>query len=178
MDLSDVLDPRGTVSAQGVRAMAPRLSTLAGASIALIDNGKPNADLLLDAIFEQLKSHGVTDRKVYTKPNVGTPIDQQTIEEIQQQADFAIAALGDCGSCSAGTASDSILLEGNGVPAVAICTKPFGVTAASMARSYGMPTIEFLLPPHPMASLMSDEIVARATELTPELVRIVTGQAH
>jgi hypothetical protein len=87
-----ILDPRGSAPAARGRRAA-RLRSLEGTTVALIDNGKPNANLLLDAVAERLAKLGVSGSRVYTKSVVGTAIDQQTLEEIQQTADFAIAAV-------------------------------------------------------------------------------------
>lgn len=52
-----IYDPRGTRDAATV-TMAPRLRTLAGATIGLLDNGKENADALLSRARELLKARG------------------------------------------------------------------------------------------------------------------------
>lgn len=172
-----ILDPRGSATThKGGRA--PRLASLDGTSVALIDNGKPNANLLLDAVADRLRARGVSSVATYTKSIVGTPIDQQTLEQIQQTADFAIAAVGDCGSCSAGTAQDSLVLERNGVPSISICTEPFGVTARAMAKSYGEADFDFVLTRHPIASLTAEAIGERADQITERAVAILTGASN
>lgn len=170
-----ILDPRGAPAEVGATPGARRLDSLAGTTVALIDNGKPNAGLLLGAIAERLKAVGVETRHVFTKPYVGVVIDDATIEEIREASDFAIAALGDCGSCSAGTAQDSLILEQHGIPAVSICTRPFGVTAKAMAKSLGMPDFEVVFTDHPVASLNASEIEARADVIAPEIISIVSS---
>jgi hypothetical protein len=64
-------------------------------------------------------------------------------------------------------------LERSGVPAVAICTEPFRIPAEAMAKAYGFPGYEFLLTPHPVASLTRDEVRARVRQLAPRLFEIL-----
>lgn len=173
MNFDAILDPTGSSGAVQASALADRLSTLEGARVALIDNGKTNAGLLLNAIADRLVSYGVKERHTFAKPWAGTPVDASVIEEIQQVADFAIAAVGDCGACSAGTASDGLILERNGIPTVAICTRPFVVTAKAMAKSYGAPDFEFVFTAHPIASLQDTAIAERANEIVKSVVRMI-----
>jgi hypothetical protein len=69
--------------------------------------------------------------------------------------------------------ADGILLERAGVPAVSICTEPFRVPAEAMAIAYGFPGYEFATMPHPLASLSEAQIQTHATELMPQLLRIL-----
>jgi hypothetical protein len=175
MALSAILDPTGSAHIRGGSARAVRLAGLDGTTVALIDNGKPNADLLLSAIEARLRTAGVVDARIFTKDFVGVPVDQTTIDQIRETCDFAIAALGDCGSCSAGTAQDSLVLERAGVPAVSICTQPFGVTARAMAASYGAPEFDVVLTRHPVASLSASEIEQRAEGIVAEILAVIVG---
>ena len=60
---------------------------------------------------------------------------------------------------------DAILMEDQGVPAIAVVTTPFRNTAEAMAASWGKPGYPFLDTPHPIAN------TAKGTgiKLTPEL---------
>ena len=63
----------------------------------------------------------------------------------------------------------SILLRG---------TEGFGLkhhlrTAGAMARSYGFPGFEYVIIPHPVASLSAGQIRERAHGLMPDLLRIL-----
>ena len=54
---------------QGQRYLAPRLPTLLGKRLALIDNNKVNARELLNAFAQQLKTkHGIAEIKMWRKP--------------------------------------------------------------------------------------------------------------
>jgi len=69
--------------------------------------------------------------------------------------------------------ADGILLERAGVPAVSICTGSFLLPAQAMARAYGFGGFEFATVPHPIASLDSQQIEARARDVLPEVLRIL-----
>jgi hypothetical protein len=65
---------------------------------------------------------------------------------------------------------DAILLEMQGVPAVAIITAPFRDTARAMAASWNVPDYAFVETPHPIANLTDAELDERAEALvTPVL---------
>jgi hypothetical protein len=69
--------------------------------------------------------------------------------------------------------ADGILLERAGVPAVSICTGSFLLPAQAMARAYGFPGFEFATVPHPIASLGTGQIQARARDVLPDVLRIL-----
>jgi hypothetical protein len=69
--------------------------------------------------------------------------------------------------------ADGILLERSGVPAVAICTEPFRVPAEAMAKAYGFPGFQYLLAPHPIASLTLAEVRERVVQMTPRILEIL-----
>ena len=66
---------------------------------------------------------------------------------------------------------DAILMEQQGVPAVAIVTTPFRATGAAMATSWGKPGYAFVDTPHPIANLTAAELDARADALADAVER-------
>ena len=61
-------------------------------------------------------------------------------------------------------------LESLGVPAIAICTEPFESGARAMANLGGIPNYPFALVQHPIGSLTSEQIRARAVEAVPQII--------
>ena len=59
------------------------------------------------------------------------------------------------------------------MPAVSICTDSFLLPAQAMARAYGFPGFEFETVPHPIASLDTGQIQARARGVLPGVLRIL-----
>lgn len=73
--------------------------------------------------------------------------------------------------------ADGILLERAGVPAVSICTDAFRITGDAMATTYGFPGFEYVLVPHPVASLTSDEIRERVEKILPRVLQLLGVEA-
>ncbi len=70
---------------------------------------------------------------------------------------------------------DAILLEREGVPAIAIVTDVFRATGVAMAASWGMPGYRFLETPHPIANLTDQELDERADRLVRPVIELLGG---
>ena len=70
---------------------------------------------------------------------------------------------------------DAILMEEQGVPAIAIVTAPFRNTGEAMARSWGLADYAFLDTPHPIANLTEKELDPRADRLVEPVVALLTS---
>jgi hypothetical protein len=66
---------------------------------------------------------------------------------------------------------DAILMEQQGVPAVAIVTAPFRATGEAMAASWGKAGYPFVDTPHPIANLTAAELDGRADALAEAVER-------
>ena len=71
---------------------------------------------------------------------------------------------------------DGIELEKRGVPAAVICTEPFINSAKAMSKLGGIPDYPFVVLPHPLGSLTSDELRERAIQAAPEVLRILLAR--
>jgi hypothetical protein len=69
---------------------------------------------------------------------------------------------------------DAILLEQQGVPAIAVITEPFHATGRAMAESWGLPGFRFLETPHPIANASDKELDERADRLVEPVLAILT----
>lgn len=91
-----ILDPTGAANLGSDSTLAPRLTSLEGATVGLLDNGKPNGSVLLHEIGGYLRrEHGVREVRTFTKPYFGTPVERTQVEEILATCNFAVAAIGD-----------------------------------------------------------------------------------
>ena len=72
---------------------------------------------------------------------------------------------------------DAILMEEQGVPAIAVVTTPFRNTGDAMAASWGKPGYPFLDTPHPIANLSALDLDERADELADACERWLTSRA-
>lgn len=59
---------------------------------------------------------------------------------------------------------------------MSICTEPFRVPAQAMAGVYGLPDFQFVVMPHPIASLTADEVQERVHQLIPDVLRILGAE--
>jgi hypothetical protein len=91
-----VLDPTGDDERTTDLTLAPRPRGVRGLTVGLLENGKPNAALLLTEVARQLRQrHGLRTWVTYTKGYFGTPVEQSQIQQILRNCDFAVAGLGD-----------------------------------------------------------------------------------
>jgi hypothetical protein len=89
-----VLDPTGGESPPPARR-APRLDSLAGRRVGLLDNGKVNVDRFLDHVEAILRAeHGVADVLRRRKPNMSAPAPPATLAELAA-CDAVVSAVGD-----------------------------------------------------------------------------------
>lgn len=173
-----LLDPTGMDERSTDDTLAPRPSSLRGLTVGFLDNTKVNATQLLHEIGGILTDqYGIGSAKLYTKDYFGTPVKEELLQQIATECDIVVTAVGDCGSCSAATVADGVLLERAGVPTVSICSDSFMMSGAAMAQVHGFPGFDFLTVDHPVASLDANEIRQRAEKAIPDVVRILGVEA-
>ena len=73
---------------------APRIETVVGATIGLIDDSKRNADVLLEEIGNVLK-YEVKKVSWLKKPSASKPADPQELRALTEISDAIIIAIGD-----------------------------------------------------------------------------------
>ena len=74
---------------------APRLRDLADRRIGLIDDSKENAKELLDEMVGLLRErYGVASVKYHRKPSASKVADPAVIQELSEECDFVIVAVG------------------------------------------------------------------------------------
>jgi hypothetical protein len=88
-----LLDPTGERAAP-TRKRSPRLASLDGRTIGLLDISKPRGDVFLDRLEEQLTGRGLTVRR-FAKPTFSKPAPIDLRHEIGTQCDVVIEALAD-----------------------------------------------------------------------------------
>jgi hypothetical protein len=89
------LDPTDKVD-RGQKAFAPRLDSLAGKTIGLLDISKAKGSFFLDRVEEVLREqYGVKDVLRRMKPTVTRPAPEPLKAELREQCDAVIEALSD-----------------------------------------------------------------------------------
>lgn len=75
--------------------LAPRLRSLAGKVVAVLDNTKPNADTILTTAAAALvRDHGAREYRVFSKPNPAVPF-QERDKEALLACDLLVTGTGD-----------------------------------------------------------------------------------
>lgn len=67
-------------------------------------------------------------------------------------------------------------MENAGIPSATICTDRFVPTAQGMAKMWGAPDYPTIFTQHPIENLSREDLRARAEELAPMVVRVLTGE--
>jgi len=90
-----IVDPVGSSAAQA-KTLAARPSSLEGATIALLDNSKPNAGVLLERAGALLAARGGARAvKAWSKPAASTGATPALLQEIAASARVALTASAD-----------------------------------------------------------------------------------
>ena len=76
------------------RPRLPRLASLDGRTVGLLDISKPRGDLFLDRVEERLRASGATVLR-YRKPTFTKPAPVDLRQEIASRCDAVIEALAD-----------------------------------------------------------------------------------
>ncbi|MEM4525919.1 MAG: UGSC family (seleno)protein [Methanothermobacter sp.] len=126
--------------------------------ISLINNTKPNADLILEEIPKKLENDNIQVSR-FTKP-AGAPATDHEIQKASQ-ASLCILALGDCGSCTTWLILDAIRLEKLGTPTITICSDEFSKFAKELATAHGASKLRIAEIEHPIAGLKKEKVIKK-----------------
>jgi hypothetical protein len=75
---------------------APVLSSIDGLRVGILENGKLNAEEMLNEFADLfVQRHGCTVRTLVHKSNASAPAPSNTLVKVAQEVDFLITGLGD-----------------------------------------------------------------------------------
>jgi hypothetical protein len=161
--------------------LAPSPSSLTGLRIAVLDNGKPNAALVMTRAAETLAARTGARVSLVTKKgpqgrsaNAAIPCAPDIFERVLAQADLVITGSADCGSCTAYSVYDTIELEKAGRPCVVVTTTQFATIAATMSANFGLPDARTLVLDHPIGGTPAATLEAWADAAAERLVELFT----
>jgi hypothetical protein len=147
-------------------SMAPRLSSLRGARVGIVDNAKHMALPLLKALESILKTeYGVASFNYYRKENASIPMPRDAMDAMAKASDAVVHGVADCGSCITWGLHDSVAFEKLGVPAVNVITAGFSLAAKARARTLGMQDHPVIAVQHPLANRTTAEVENFAKEI-------------
>jgi hypothetical protein len=91
-----LLDPTGDSGRDTNTTLAPRPQSLKGLIVGLLDNSKPNGQVILRAVGRELQErYGVREIRMFRKGYFGTPVEESVVQQMLHNCDFAVAAIGD-----------------------------------------------------------------------------------
>jgi hypothetical protein len=75
---------------------APRLASLAGKVIGILDNGKPKSDVLLREVQDRLRSEtGVAEVVMLRKGSAYRPAPEEQLDDLARRVHAVVAGIGD-----------------------------------------------------------------------------------
>lgn len=158
--------------------IAPRLKSLQGTTIGLLDNTKKNADHLLREVGEILvRDHGV--RAVVSRRKISSsPAAPAEMLDDLARCDAVINAYGDCGSCASWCIHDGVTLEKRGIPTATVNSDAFVVLGQHEAIALGVPGLPIVTVPHPMGDVPVEEVRRRAAAMVAQVIHVLTSDAE
>src|ERR1700730_15959999 len=155
-----VLNPTGYPPKVARKTAAPRLESLDGKTIYLVDCRFDDSIELLKQVQAWFAQHmpAVKTRIISLSATYqhATP---NTWEEIRTHGDAAIVGVGHCSNCSPAVATHAITLETKyGVPTVAIHTDKFDRVVQSVTKMAGLPEAARAFVPMPVMGKTAQEL--------------------
>ena len=157
-----VLSPVGFPPKVKAKALAPRLESLDGKTIYLVDCRFDDSIELLKQVQSWLAEHMPSVKtRIVSLSSTYQHDDPKTWEEIKANGDAAIVGVGHCSNCSPAVATHAITLETKyGVPTVALHTDKFDRVVQSVTRMAGLPQAARAFVPQPVMGKTADELNA------------------
>lgn len=155
-------NPVGFPPAVVGKQMAPRLESLSGKRIMVIDPRFDDGTGLLMRVMDRLAARIPEIQLEYvTLPGHYGHDFTQLWDELAQRGDGAIIGVGHCSTCAPAVSNIAIRLESDfGLPTVAIHTHVFARVVRSVCAVSGMPALRQVFVPHPVIGKSDDELDA------------------
>ncbi len=171
-----VYDPRGVIRSETIPT-AGRVSKLGGLRLGVLDNSKWNANKLLRGAIEALSGEiDFSEIHYYVKHSFSKDAAPELIEQIIEENDIVLTAIGDCGSCTSGCLRDAIALEQRGVPTAVIVTTEFVKETVLTRQALGMTELEPVIISHPVSSITMEEVAQRVSQIFTQAQAVWKGE--
>jgi hypothetical protein len=169
----EVLNPTADKYGTEAAGLAPRPRSLAGQTVGLLWNGKPNGDIALRAIGAELESRFEGLQTRFYSGSI--PCDRGLLEQVTAECSVAVTCTADCGSCSSWMTHDTIALERAGVPAVIVVSKGFEEDVEASARAFALPDVQSVLVPSVYNNATEEVSVQQSIDALPGIVERLEG---
>jgi hypothetical protein len=148
-----VLSPRGNPPTIQMAPMAPRLDSLEGKTIYIVDVNFPRTHQFFEEM-QRLLANRYPSTTWILRTKIGTYFhnDPQLWAEIKEKGDGAIMGIGQLDTCAPSVTIFCSILEKCGVPAAPVVTDAFPELIRNFAYKKGMPNLRFTFVPHPFAN--------------------------
>jgi len=148
-----VLRPQGKASPIQFVPMAPRLGTLEGRTIYIVDMNFPRTHQFWEEMQRMLAGrHPEATWVLRTKIGTYFHNDPDLWAEIKENGDGVIIGIGQLDTCAPSVIIFCSILEELGVPTAPVITEAFPGLIKSFAYKKGMPELRFTFVPHPFAN--------------------------
>jgi hypothetical protein len=157
----ETLNPRGAPPPIKLLQLAPRLDSLDGKTVYLVDTGFMGGAALLHEMENWFAKNMLNTKIVYRKKAGPYPENDPVLwKEIKANGNAAIMAIGHCSGCTPATITHCITVEQMGVPTVPVVTSAYHDLAKLNAAKKGMPLIRTSFTPHPVWGKTPEELDA------------------
>lgn len=148
-----------------------KLESLEGATIGLLCNSKPNAQVLLDAVADALAEKvniaGVV-RESKAIPSSAAPDD--VYARLVERCDAVLFASADCGSCTSWGIHDTAELEKRGVPAICLVAHPFVPMADAQSVALEYPDLRRVVFEGPIAGMDEATVQGKGRAIVDDVI--------
>jgi hypothetical protein len=161
-NLITVLNPVGYPPKVSRKSSAPRLETLDGKVIYLVDCRFDDSIELLKQVQAWFADNmpSVTTRLISLSAYYGED-DPRTWDEIKASGDAAILGVGHCSTCAPAVATHGVTLESKyGIPTVTLHTDKFVKVVKSVIQVAGLPETPIAFVPQPVMGKSAAELRA------------------
>jgi hypothetical protein len=165
-------DPQDLV----INPCALRKTRLDGLRLGILDNSKWNANRLLRGASVALSANiKFASANYYVKQSFSKDAAPELIEQIAQENDIVLTAIGDCGPCCSCCIRDAVALEKLGIPTAAIVTTEFVKETKLTVQALDMPNLTPIVIDHPISSITHEEIDRRVCQIKEQAETIWTA---
>jgi len=186
-----VLSPVGMPPKITKKQAAPRLESLEGKTIYLVDCRFDDSIELLKQVGIWFGTHMPSVKvRIVSLSATYQKDDPKTWEEIKANGDAAIIGVGHCSNCAPAVTTHAITLETKyGVPTVALHTDKFDKVVTSVAKMAGLAEAPRSFVPQPVMGKTADDLAAyvngkdpvtgrRVMQEVVEALTMTTDSAH